>query len=91
MSEAMKTGQPYQTRLDPPTGPAADAKGNFLPLPEWLPSEPRPTDWPPRIYAPREVYDRAKANSIDWRTLLDWKAYATAPETDAGRARDAKS
>ena len=40
MAEVMKTGKPYQTRLDPPPGPPADADGNFLPLPQWLPGEP---------------------------------------------------
>lgn len=55
MAEAMKTGQPYQTRLNPPPGPPADADGNFLPLPEWLPGQPQPADWPPHIHPPREV------------------------------------
>ena len=32
-AEAMRTGKPYQTRLDPPPGPPADAEGNFLPCP----------------------------------------------------------
>ena len=41
MTEAMKTGKPYRTRLDPPPGPAADAEGNFLPLPQWLPGQRR--------------------------------------------------
>ena len=71
MAEAMKTGKPYQTRLDPPPGPPADAEGNFLPLPDWLPGQPRPANWPPHIHGPREVYDWAKANNIDWRTLLE--------------------
>jgi hypothetical protein len=31
--------EPYQTRLDPPPGPPADAEGNFLPPP----MAPRPT------------------------------------------------
>ena len=70
MAEAMKTGKPYQTRLDPPPGPPADTEGNFLPLPQWLPGQPRPADWPSHIHGPKEVYDWAKANNIDWRTLL---------------------
>ncbi len=71
MAEAMKTGKPYQTRLDPPPGPPADAEGTFLPLPQWLPGQPQPADWPSHIHAPREVYDWAKGNNIDWRTLLE--------------------
>ncbi len=61
----------YQTRLDPPPGPPADAAGNFLPLPEWKPGQPRPADWPRHIHAPREVHEWALANGIDWRKLLD--------------------
>lgn len=60
----------YQTRLDPPPGPPADA-GNFLPLPEWKPGQPRPANWPRHIHAPREVHEWAIANGIDWRELLD--------------------
>ncbi len=54
MADARRTGQPYQTRLDPPPGPPADAKGNFLPLPQLLPGQPQPPYWPPHIHAPRE-------------------------------------
>ena len=57
MTEAMTTGKPYQTRLDPPPGPPADAEGNFLPLPQWLPGQPRPANWPPHIHPPREVIE----------------------------------
>ena len=52
-TEAMKMGKPYQTRLDPAPGPPADAEGDFLSLPEWKPSDPRPANWPPHIHAPR--------------------------------------
>lgn len=61
----------YRTRLDPPPGPPADAAGNFLPLPEWKPGQPRPANWPRHIHAPREVHEWALANGIDWRELLD--------------------
>ena len=71
MAGAMKTGKPYRTRLDPPPGPPADAEGNFLPLPQWLPGQPQPANWPAHIHGPKEVYDWAKANNIDWRTLLE--------------------
>lgn len=41
------------------------------PLPQWLPGQPRPADWPSHIHVPREVVDRAKENGIDWRNLLE--------------------
>ena len=53
MGESMKTGKPYQTILDPPPGPPADERGNFLPLPEWKPGQPKPKDWPPHIHPPK--------------------------------------
>jgi hypothetical protein len=53
MAEAMRTGNPYQTRLDPPPGPPADEKGNFLPLPEWNSGQPKPTNWPSHIHPPK--------------------------------------
>lgn len=40
MAEAIRTGQPYQTRLNPPPGPPADAEGNFLPFDEWTEQYP---------------------------------------------------
>ena len=52
-AEAMKIDKPYQTRLDPPPGPPADAEGNFLPLPQWLPGQPQPADWPPHTHPPK--------------------------------------
>jgi len=55
LTEAIRTGRPYQTRLDPPPGPPADEQGNFLPLPEWQPGQPRPANWPSHIHQPREV------------------------------------
>ena len=58
MAEAIRTGKSYQTRLDPPPGPPADAEGNFLPLPQWLPGQARPANWPPHIHPPREVAEK---------------------------------
>jgi hypothetical protein len=55
MAEAIRTGKPYQTRLDPSPGPPADEHGNFLPLPEWKPGQPKPLNWPLHIHAPKEV------------------------------------
>ncbi|HVN96860.1 MAG TPA: N-6 DNA methylase [Syntrophorhabdaceae bacterium] len=53
LTDAIRAGQPYQTRLDPPPGPPADNKGNFLPLFEWKPGQPKPADWPSHIHAPK--------------------------------------
>jgi hypothetical protein len=55
MTEAMRTGIPYKTRLDPPPGPPADEHGNFLLVPEWKPGQPKPSDWPLHIHPPRGV------------------------------------
>jgi hypothetical protein len=64
MAEAMRTNKPYQTHLDPPPGPPADDQGNFLPLPEWKPGHPKPTNWPSHIHPPREENTMAKATKI---------------------------
>jgi hypothetical protein len=53
MAEAIRTGIPYKTLLDPPPGPPADENGKFLPLPEWKPGQPKPKDWPLHIHAPK--------------------------------------
>ena len=50
MAEAIRTGQPYQTRLDPPPGPPTDAEGNFIPVANWNQS-----NWPPHIHPPRDA------------------------------------
>ena len=55
MAEAMRTGKPYQTHLDPPPGPPVDEHGNFIPLPEWNPGLPKPSCWPSHIHPPRGV------------------------------------
>jgi hypothetical protein len=47
MAEAIRTGVPYQTLLDPPPGPPTD------PLPEWPAGAPRPENWPWHIHPPR--------------------------------------
>jgi len=54
-AEAMRTGKQYQTRFDPTPGPPADEQGNFLPLPEWNPGQPKPPNWPSHIHPPKEV------------------------------------
>ena len=50
MAEAIRTGEPYQPRLDPPPGPPTDAEGNFIPMAQW-----DPNNWPSHVHQPREV------------------------------------
>ena len=50
MAEAIHTGAPYQTRLNPPPGPPTDAEGNFIPLEKW-----DPNNWPKHIHKSKEV------------------------------------
>lgn len=52
MQASIRTGQPYQTCLDPPPEPPSDEHGNFLSLPDWKPGQPRPADWPLHIHPP---------------------------------------
>jgi len=47
MAEAIKTGRPYQTILDPPPGPPENG------LPEWKPGQPKPKDWPSNTHPPK--------------------------------------
>ena len=47
MTESIRTGHPYQTRLGPPPGPPVE------PLPEWNSGQPRPPNWPPHIHPPK--------------------------------------
>lgn len=46
MAHAIRTGQPYQTRLDPPPGPPSNR------LPDWPAGSPQPTNWPSHIHSP---------------------------------------
>lgn len=75
----------YQTRVDPPPGPPADAEGNFLPLPQWLPGQPQPVDWPSHIHPPREVRPeelRPAAAAVEPVVMVD-PAY---PQTELEKA-----
>jgi hypothetical protein len=49
MAEAIRIGQPYQTRLDPLPGPPMDAAGNFIPMDQW-----DRDNWPSHIHPPKE-------------------------------------
>ena len=48
MLEAQRTGQSYQTRLNPPPGPPTDAEGNFIPFEQWK------DNIPSHIHQPQE-------------------------------------
>jgi hypothetical protein len=48
MQEAIRTSQPYQTRLDPPPGPPIDANGKFVDYAEIK------ANTPPHIHLPRD-------------------------------------
>jgi hypothetical protein len=48
MQEAMRNGQPYQTRLDPPPGPPRDGEGNLVRYAQ-IADNP-----PPHIHLPRD-------------------------------------
>ena len=54
MAEAIQTGQPYQTRLNPPPGPPTDNENNFIPTANWTESA-----WPSHIHEPKasEVHE----------------------------------
>ena len=47
MQNAMVTGKPYQSPLDPPAGPPEK------PLPEWMPGKPQPEGWLTHIHPPK--------------------------------------
>ena len=49
MADAIKTGRPYQTILDPAPGPPTDTAGNFIPMSQW-----DSNNWPKHIHLPRE-------------------------------------
>jgi len=53
MADAIRTRSQYLTHLDPAPGPPADEQGNFLPLPEWLPGQPKPPNWPIHVHRPK--------------------------------------
>ena len=49
LAESTRTGQPYQTRLDPPSGPPSED------LPTWLVGAKRPATWLSHIHPPRAI------------------------------------
>ena len=50
MQTAIDTGEPYQTKLDPPPGPPTDAEGNFIPMAQW-----DDADWPEHVHEARHA------------------------------------
>jgi hypothetical protein len=51
MADSISTGNPYQTRLDPPPGPPKDG------LPQWDTGMPKPPNWPSHIHPPKANSD----------------------------------
>ncbi|MDF7826481.1 N-6 DNA methylase [Pontiellaceae bacterium B12227] len=49
MARCTAKGREYQSTLNPPPGPPADADGNFIPMSEW-----DPNNWPSHIHRPKE-------------------------------------
>lgn len=62
MQRAIRTGQPYQTLLDPPPGPPLDADGNFVSYAD-IADNP-----PPHIHLPRDAEQLVEA---DYGRLAD--------------------
>ncbi len=54
MAEAIKTGQPYKTILDPLPGPPMDAQGNFLFMYQW-----DRDNWPVHIHPPHPEWEES--------------------------------
>ncbi len=70
MAEAMETGHPYQTSLNPPPGPPVDENGDFIPMEQW-----DKNIWPKHIHPPREEAEElrpaAQAQPIPIEELQD--------------------
>lgn len=52
--------EPNQILLGSPPGSPADEHGDFLPLPEWKPGQPKPENWPFHIHPPKEVSEHVE-------------------------------
>ena len=63
MVEAIRTGKPYQTRLDPPPGPPTRPDGTFMSYQEFA------RDQPPHIHLPRDGH--ATTDSLQLSDLAD--------------------
>ena len=49
MQQAMESGSPFHSQLDPPAGPPTDSEGNFIPMADWDLHH-----WPSHIHPPRD-------------------------------------
>jgi len=58
MQLAIKTGVPYQTRLNPLPGPPVDANGNFIPFAKWDRNH-----MPSHIHPPKEESERERIHT----------------------------
>ncbi|HIB86895.1 TPA: hypothetical protein EYO57_06745 [Candidatus Poribacteria bacterium] len=84
MAEAIRTEQPYQTRLDPPPGPPIRSDGTFMSYQEFA------HDPPPHIHPPRDGH--ATTDSLQLSDLIN--IFPTEPftvrlgvSTEAGQLR----
>ena len=50
MQQAIDSGEPYETRLDPPPGPPTDPDGNFIPMDQW-----DEANWPEHVHEARHA------------------------------------
>ena len=48
MQQAIESGSPFHSQLDPPEGPPTDSEGNFIPMADWDQHH-----WPSHIHPPR--------------------------------------
>ncbi len=49
MQQAMESGSPFHSQLNPPAGPPTDSEGNFIPMADWDLHH-----WPSHIHPPRD-------------------------------------
>ncbi|QDU96257.1 Eco57I restriction-modification methylase domain-containing protein [Lignipirellula cremea] len=63
MAAAIRTGQPYQTQLNPPPGPPTDAEGEFVPFENW--TEEIRSRYREVIHLPREDQSASHRKRLD--------------------------
>jgi hypothetical protein len=74
MQESIRTGKPYQTRLNPLPGPPVDARNKYIPMDQW-----DYNNWPSHIHLPRVKKERLEEVPFD-EFVLKY------PNTDTERA-----
>ncbi len=75
MTESIRTGTPYQTRLDPPPGPPTDTDGNFIPYTEWTAELNTSHIHQPRVDRPRTDRKRVEKGRLVLDLLLLLEAW----------------